>query len=169
MASEEGQIDHRGEGAPDGEPAAAFSEHMRHLILGVMMLGTGAACISQSMMISALPAIMGEFSVDATLGQLLTTAYIFTLGLISAISAFLVNRVNAKTLFLVAIGIFVVGCAAALFAPNYWLLLAARLFRRRFRFRSSRAASSRRRSIARGSIPSPWRFTSSGWWDASWR
>lgn len=128
MASEEGQIDRRGEGAPDGEPAAAFSAHMRHLILGIMMLGTGAACISQSMMISALPAIMGEFSVDATLGQLLTTAYIFTLGLISAISAFLVNRVNAKTLFLVAIGIFVVGCAAALFAPNYWLLLAARLF-----------------------------------------
>ena len=128
MASEEGQIDRRGEGAPDGEPVAAFSAHMRHLILGIMMLGTGAACISQSMMISALPAIMGEFSVDATLGQLLTTAYIFTLGLISAISAFLVNRVNAKTLFLVAIGIFVVGCAAALFAPNYWLLLAARLF-----------------------------------------
>lgn len=128
MASEEGQIDRRGEGAPDGEPVAAFSAHMRHLILGVMMLGTGAACISQSMMISALPAIMEEFSVDATLGQLLTTAYIFTLGLISAISAFLVNRVNAKTLFLVAIGIFVVGCAAALFAPSYWLLLAARLF-----------------------------------------
>ena len=74
MASEEGQIDRRGEGAPDGEPAAAFSAHMRHLILGIMMLGTGAACISQSMMISALPAIMGEFSVDATLGQLLTTS-----------------------------------------------------------------------------------------------
>ena len=128
MAQTGEQMGMKGERAADGEPAAAFSAHMRHLILGIMMLGTGAACISQSMMISALPAIMKEFAVDATLGQLLTTAYIFTLGLISAISAFLINRINAKKLFLIAIGIFVVGCAAALFVPNYWLLLAARLF-----------------------------------------
>ena len=47
MASEEGQIDRRGESTSDGEPAAAFSAHMRHLILGIMMLGTGAACISR--------------------------------------------------------------------------------------------------------------------------
>ena len=93
-----------------------------------MMLGTAAACISQSMMISALPTIMEEFGVDATLGQLLTTSYIFTLGLISAVSAFLTNRVNAKWLFMIALGIFIAGCAAALVAPNYWLLLAARLF-----------------------------------------
>ena len=92
------------------------------------MLGTAAACISQSMMISALPTIMAEFGVDATLGQLLTTSYIFTLGLISAVSAFLTNRLNAKTLFIIAICIFIAGCAAALAAPSYWLLLAARLF-----------------------------------------
>lgn len=93
-----------------------------------MMLGTAAACISQSMMISALPTIMREFGVDATLGQLLTTSYIFTLGLISAVSAFLTNRINAKKLFIIALGVFIAGCAAALIAPNYWLLLASRLF-----------------------------------------
>ncbi|MEE0845255.1 MAG: MFS transporter [Eggerthellaceae bacterium] len=139
MDDEEGQIvgegasgekarDIAGSEASSDAPSVALSSHMRHVVLGIMMMGTGAACISQSMMISALPAIMGEFSVDATFGQLLTTAYIFTLGLISAISAFLINRVNAKTLFLAAIGIFIAGCVAALIAPNYWLLLAARLF-----------------------------------------
>lgn len=114
--------------AGKAQEEAPVSAHKRHVILGIMMVGTGAACISQSMMISALPAIMGEFSADATLGQLLTTAYIFTLGLFSAVSAFLINRVNAKTLFFAAIGIFIAGCAAALAAPSYGLLLAARLF-----------------------------------------
>lgn len=92
-----------------------------------MVSGTTAACISQSMMIAALPTIMAEYAVDASLGQLLTTGYIFALGLISAMTAYLMNRINSKTLFLIAMGCFVVGCAAALIAPNYPLLLAARL------------------------------------------
>lgn len=126
LASRESESGRRG-AEPETGAAVDMSAHRRHLILGTMMLGTGAACISQSMMIAALPTIMEQFAVDATLGQLLTTSYIFALGLISAVSAFLVNRVNAKTLFFTAIGIFIVGCAAALVAPNYWLLLASRL------------------------------------------
>ena len=99
----------------------------RVVVLTVMMAGTTAACISQSMMIAALPTIMVQYGVDATLGQLLTTSYIFMLGLISAMTAFLVRRVNTKTLFIIAMICFVVGCAAALVAPNYPLLLASRL------------------------------------------
>lgn len=48
----------RRSGAPKGK---------RTLVLGIMMSGTAAACISQSMMITALPTIMVEYGVDATL------------------------------------------------------------------------------------------------------
>lgn len=92
-----------------------------------MVAGTASACISQSMLIAALPAIMRQFGVDATLGQLLTTSYIFTLGLVSALSAFLVRRFRTKPLFLAAMLSFLAGCIAALLAPDYWTLLAARL------------------------------------------
>ena len=78
-------------------------------------------------MIAALPTIMHEYSVSASLGQLLTTSYIFTLGLISAMTAYLVHRVDSKKLFIAAMVCFVAGCAAALVAPNYPLLLASRL------------------------------------------
>lgn len=97
----------------------------RILVLTVMMIGTFVATLSQSMLIAALPTIMNQFGVDATLGQLLTTSYIFMLGLISATTAVLITRFNTKYLFIIAMSIFVVGCAAALVAPNYgWLLLA---------------------------------------------
>ena len=122
-----------------GSPAAASAsptpahhhdglpKRERLKVLAIMVSGTTATCISQSMMIAALPTIMVEYSVDASLGQLLTTGYIFTLGLISAMTAYLMNRVNSKTLFLVAMAFFVVGCGATLIAPNYPLLLASRL------------------------------------------
>ena len=110
------------QGVSDGLP-----KRQRTIVLAVMMSGTTAACISQSMMIAALPTIMHEYSVSASLGQLLTTSYIFTLGLISAMTAYLVHRVDSKKLFIAAMVCFVAGCAAALVAPNYPLLLASRL------------------------------------------
>lgn len=119
--------------APDapalsGEPGAGgLPKRKRTVILAAMLIGAGTACISQSMMISALPAVMREFSVNASLGQLITTSYIFTLGLISALTAFLINRFETRPLFFAAMASFVVGCALAIVAPNYPLLLASRL------------------------------------------
>ena len=107
---------------PDGLPRAE-----RIKVLLIMVSGTTAASISQSMMIAALPTIMHDYAVDASLGQLLTTGYIFVLGLISAMTAYLMNRVNSKKLYCIAMSIFLIGCACALVAPNYLLLLAARL------------------------------------------
>lgn len=99
----------------------------RHMVLGIMMAGTTAACISQSMMIAALPTIMQEFLVGAGLAQLITTAYIFTLGLFSAMSAYLASKLDARRLFFIAMVGFIVGCCASLFATNYPVLLVSRL------------------------------------------
>ena len=95
--------------------------------LFVMLAGAFVSSTAYSMLTAALPAIMGEFAVDATLGQLLTTGYIYALGIMSAMTAFLITRCNLRRLFLLALGFFVVGCALALAAPNYPLLLAARI------------------------------------------
>lgn len=99
----------------------------RRVVLGIMVSGTTAACISQSMMIAALPAVMHEYDISASSGQLLTTAYIFVLGLISAMTGYLMNRFDSKKLFFASMASFAIGCAAAIFAPNYPCLLAARL------------------------------------------
>ncbi len=112
-----------------GDAQASRNElppRQRALVLGIMMVGTTAACVSQSMMISALPAVMHEFVVSAELGQIITTGYIFTLGLFSAMSAYLVSKFDAKRLFLFSMIGFGLGCLAAIFAPNYPTLLVAR-------------------------------------------
>ena len=113
---------------PDPEPERdGLPLRQRRVVLGIMVSGTTAACISQSMMIAALPAVMHEYCISASSGQLLTTAYIFVLGLISAMTGYLMNRFDSKKLFFASMASFAVGCAAAIFAPNYPCLLAARL------------------------------------------
>lgn len=115
---------------PDPEPEPerdGLPLRQRRVVLGIMVSGTTAACISQSMMIAALPAVMHEYGISASSGQLLTTAYIFVLGLISAMTGYLMNRFDSKKLFFASMASFAVGCAAAIFAPNYPCLLAARL------------------------------------------
>ena len=92
-----------------------------------MLVGTFFASVSQSMMTSALPTIMHESGIDATLGQLLTTSYIYVLGIVAAFSAFLITRCNVRRLFLGALAIFCAGCALGYFSQHYSVLLASRL------------------------------------------
>ncbi len=96
------------------------------VVLFVMLLGTFVSSTAQSMLTAALPSIMDEFAVDATLGQLLTTGYIYMLGIMSAMTAFLLTKCNSRHLFLAAVGCFIVGCIGALLATNYPVLLASR-------------------------------------------
>lgn len=85
---------------------AGIPKRKRMVVLAVMITGTFIASLSQSMLIAALPTIMDQFGVDATLGQLLTTSYIFTLGLISAMTAALISKFNTKYLFMAAMTCF---------------------------------------------------------------
>ena len=65
------------ESVVDSEPERdGLPPRQRRVVLGIMVSGTTAACISQSMMIAALPAVMHESGISASSGQLLTTAYI---------------------------------------------------------------------------------------------
>lgn len=97
------------------------------VVLMIMLLGTFVASVSQSMLTSALPSVMHEFEIDATLGQLLTTSYIYTLGIVGAFSAFLIVRCNVRHLFLGMLALFAAGCVLAFFSVNYPLLLVGRL------------------------------------------
>lgn len=96
------------------------------VVLFVMLLGTFVSSTAQSMLTAALPSIMDQFAVDATLGQLLTTGYIYVLGIMSAMTAFLLTKCNSRHLFLAALACFVVGCVGAIVAASYPVLLASR-------------------------------------------
>ena len=98
----------------------------RNLILVTLLLGAFIASMGQNMLTSALSSIMTEFKISASLGQLLTTGYIMLLGIVSALSAFLIRKYSTKALFLCCMGMFLTGGIIAVIATNFPLLLLGR-------------------------------------------
>ena len=110
----------------DMEKGMNLSVRKRNVILVTLMLGAFIASMGQNMLTSALSSIMVEFKISASLGQLLTTGYIMLLGIISALSAFLIRKYSTRSLFLCCMGMFLTGGFLAVLAPNFLLLLLGR-------------------------------------------
>lgn len=83
--------------------------------------------LAETYLNAALPTLMVHFSLDAAAVQWLTSLYILTMGLCVPISAFLIKRTSTKGLFLSTLSLFLVGTALGAIAPNFPLLLVARI------------------------------------------
>lgn len=97
------------------------------IMIFVLMVSGFAGSLSQNLLTSALPSIIEDTGVDALTGQWLTTSYILVLGVITAISAWIFFRVNTRRLEQLSLGLFLIGCVIALAAPNFHVLLFARI------------------------------------------
>jgi EmrB/QacA subfamily drug resistance transporter len=104
-----------------------LSTNKRNIVLMVTLVGAFISALSQNLLTSALPSIMNEFEVSATIGQLLTTIYILTLGIVTSTTAYLINKFNTKHLFISAMLLFLVGCIISIFTPSFTILLLSRM------------------------------------------
>lgn len=90
-----------------GRTAAQPPSSKRELIpILVMMVGSFTTILNQTLMTSALPHLMAEFSITSNTAQWLTTAFMLTNGIMIPITAFLIETFTTRQLFLYAMGIF---------------------------------------------------------------
>ena len=75
----------------------------------------------------ALFDIMGSFAIDSVTAQWLVTGYMIVTVVIVAAIAYLSQRFSLRALFFAGAGCFIVGSLAAMAAPSFGVLLAARL------------------------------------------
>lgn len=99
----------------------------RKIIVGLLMAGAFIAILNQTLLVTALPHIMSDLNIDATKGQWLTTAFMLTNGILIPITAFLIEKFSSRALVITAMGIFTAGTIVGAFAPNFPVLLAARI------------------------------------------
>ena len=123
-------IDHPSETA---QPAAAghsavpaMSGRVRVLI-GTLVAAAFVMILNETVTGVALPVIMVDFGITAAAGQWLTTVFMLTLAVIIPMTGFLLQRFSARSIFLTALTVFVLGTALAAFAPVFGLLVAARV------------------------------------------
>jgi len=77
-------------------------------------------------MTASLPRIMTEFGITASVGQWLTTGYLLVMGIMIPCTGYLMEHFSSRKLYLISVSLFFIGCAAAAFSPNIYLLLLAR-------------------------------------------
>ena len=85
------------------------------------------AGFNENLVNMALVAIMGDFSIDAVAAQWLVNGYMIAVTVVVTCMAYLYRRLSMRTLFFAAAALSIAGSAGGFLAPNFPLLLVARL------------------------------------------
>lgn len=99
----------------------------RTLMFGVLMLGMIITSMTTTAISNALPVIMADMQITAGTAQWLTSAFTLAAGIMVPATAFLIRRYPNKKLFLAAMSAYAAGSLLAAVAPNFALLLIARI------------------------------------------
>lgn len=123
-----------GHGGPaDGRTQAAGGTPVRKSVnakaLLAVLFGTAfIASFNENIVNVALVDIMAEFSVDTVTAQWMVTGYMMVSAVITAVIAFLMRRLTLRQSFFAGGIILALGSAIDFVAPNFAVLLGARLF-----------------------------------------
>ena len=79
--------------------------------------------VSETSMNVTFPALMNEFGIDTSLVQWVTTGYLLVLSLVITLSSYLKRNFTQRTLFLTAIGCFIVATVLCAWSANFAMLI----------------------------------------------
>ncbi|MFL1897710.1 DHA2 family efflux MFS transporter permease subunit [Streptomyces tauricus] len=97
------------------------------LVIGVLMVSTFIVFLNEMLLGVALPTLIADFGVSPSTGQWVTTGFLLTMAVLIPASGFVMRRFHMRTVFLVAMSLFLVGTTLAAIAPTFGLLVAGRV------------------------------------------
>jgi DHA2 family lincomycin resistance protein-like MFS transporter len=96
-------------------------------VIGVLLVSAFVVILNETIMSVALPVLMTDLQVEASVGQWLTAGFLLTMSVVIPITGFLIRRVPTRTLFATAMALFSAGTLLAAVAPGFEVLLAGRV------------------------------------------
>ncbi|ARJ50318.1 MDR family MFS transporter [Staphylococcus lutrae] len=104
-----------------------IDKKQRNIIIAVILISAFIAILNQTLLNTALPSIMRGLNIHESTSQWLVTGFMLVNGIMIPLTAYLMDRIPTRTLYLTAMGIFVVGSITASLAPTFPLLMTARV------------------------------------------
>lgn len=95
--------------------------------LWVLLAGTFVVVLNETILNVAIPDIMIDFRIDADSGQWLTTIFLLTMASAIPVTGTLLQRFTTRQMFIAAFSLFCAGTLLAAFAPDFPILLVARV------------------------------------------
>ncbi|EKU49045.1 DHA2 family efflux MFS transporter permease subunit [Staphylococcus massiliensis] len=96
-------------------------------ILVAMIFGMFIAILNQTLLNTALPVMINDFSISNSTGQWLMTGFMLVNGILIPISAFLFNKYTYRKLFLVAMTLFTLGSLVCGLAGSFPIMMVGRV------------------------------------------
>jgi DHA2 family lincomycin resistance protein-like MFS transporter len=95
--------------------------------IAVLVISTFTVILNEMLMAVALPRVMADLAITASTAQWLTTGYMLTMAVVIPTTGFLTERFQMRTVFTLAMTLFVAGTIVAIVARGFPMLLAGRL------------------------------------------
>lgn len=109
--------------APDHQDHAARNR----LVIGLLLVSTFVVFLNETIMSVAIPHLMVDLEVSASTAQWLTTAFLLTMAVVIPVTGFLLQRVNTRPMFILAMSIFSIGTLICALSPGIELLITGRV------------------------------------------
>jgi DHA2 family lincomycin resistance protein-like MFS transporter len=97
------------------------------LVINILLVSAFIMFLNETVMNVAIPQLMKSLEVPASAAQWLTTAFLITMAVVIPVTGFLLQRLDTRTIFIVAMSLFSLGTLLAALAPNLPLLVIARV------------------------------------------
>lgn len=104
-----------------------MDKKLRNIVTIITLIMAFTATLNQTLMVTALPVLMGKLHVSLNTIQWLTTGYVLVLGIITPLSANLYQKFSNRTVFLSVVLLFLLGSVLGTVANSFTLILIARL------------------------------------------
>ena len=104
-----------------------LSNKKRNTIILVMLSSAFVAMLNQTLLNTALPAIITGLQITETTAQWLITGVMLVNGIMIPLTAFLMDRFHTRPLYIFAMSAFLVGSIVAALSPSFTLLMIARI------------------------------------------
>src|SRR5690606_6484941 len=112
---------------PTSAPHHPDNAARNRLVIAVLLVSTFVVMLNETIMSVAIPYLMVDLGVTAGLAQWLTTAFLLTMAIVIPITGFLLQRINTRPIFIMAMSIFSIGTLICALAPGIELLIAGRV------------------------------------------
>ncbi|HEY0032523.1 MAG TPA: MFS transporter, partial [Devosia sp.] len=108
-------------------PVSQTDAARNKLVIALLLVSTFVVFLNETIMSVAIPHLMESLGVAASAAQWLTTAFLLTMAVVIPITGFLLQRLNTKPIFLLAMSIFTAGTLICAISPGLELLVFGRV------------------------------------------
>jgi DHA2 family lincomycin resistance protein-like MFS transporter len=102
-------------------------EQRNKRIINLLIISAFVVILNETVMGVAIPHLMSDLGITALAAQWLTTGFLLTMAVVIPTTGFLIQRIPTRTLYGIAMGLFVAGTAIAAAAPGFEMLLVGRI------------------------------------------